>query len=87
MSIGRNIRFSEGAFETLKNYCKMNGYKLGQFCETAALDKIKSQLSGLINLSQAEKVMPAIEEKEIADKARGKINLSYTEQRRQSKLK
>jgi Cys-tRNA synthase (O-phospho-L-seryl-tRNA:Cys-tRNA synthase) len=40
---GRNIRFSDSAFELLKKFCDEKGYRLGYFCESGALDKMRKE--------------------------------------------
>lgn len=40
---GKNIRFSDDAFKLLKVFTDEKGYRLGSFCEIAALEKMKSE--------------------------------------------
>jgi len=40
---GKNIRFSEKSHRLLNVFCEKKGYKLGSFCEIAALDKMKNE--------------------------------------------
>lgn len=39
----KNIRFSEESHRQLNIFCDKKGYKLGSFCEIAALDKMKNE--------------------------------------------
>lgn len=38
---GKGIKFSDKGHAVLSKYCKINGYKLGAFCQIAALEKMK----------------------------------------------
>lgn len=38
---GKNIRFSDDGHKILNIFCDEKGYKLGSFCEIAALEKMR----------------------------------------------
>ena len=40
---GHNIRFKEEVYRVLKEFTSLKGYKLGSFCEIAAMDKMKKE--------------------------------------------
>ena len=40
---GKNIRFSDESHRLLNISCDKKGYKLGSFCEIAALEKMKNE--------------------------------------------
>lgn len=42
---GKNIRFSDKSHKMLSVWCDKKGYKLGSFCEIAALEKMKNESS------------------------------------------
>lgn len=44
ISRGKSIRISDTAYNSLKNFCEMRGYKMGQFCEMGAMDKMKDEI-------------------------------------------
>ena len=43
-SLGRNIRISDDSYIQLKDFCLEKGYKLGVFCDIAAVERMKSEL-------------------------------------------
>jgi hypothetical protein len=43
---GRNIRFRAEVYKAVKDFTSLKGYKLGSFCEIAAMDKIKKEANG-----------------------------------------
>ncbi len=45
---GINVRFTDKAFKVVKAFCDVKGYKIGAFCEIAALDKVK--IESTVNL-------------------------------------
>lgn len=40
----KNIRFSGKSHQLLSDFCRKKGYKLGSFCEIAALNKMSGEI-------------------------------------------
>lgn len=40
---GKNVRFTDDAYEVLKSFCSSRGYKLGKFCELGAISKMNNE--------------------------------------------
>lgn len=40
---GRNVRLSDEAFEKIKAFVDLKGWKLGRFVEDAAIEKLQKQ--------------------------------------------
>ena len=40
---GKNVRFNDDSYDLVKVFCDERGYKLGLFCEIAALYRMKEE--------------------------------------------